>query len=172
MKFLATQEEGWPAHAYRTNKILLGLKDRWQREKKAETEKFNSIKRNVLRCWAWSQNQSILQHGSPAHLEAVRNGILSTKQCLEKEQTSFWRRFAFKVQKSTGVKNQNYRSSEISQKLFPRVMTAWFPTHLPRAQLVLNKPSSPNVIVSVAVSYYPENGICTTFMEALSLHKC
>lgn len=72
MTFLTMQAEGWPAHAYHPNKILLGLKSRRQREKQAETGKFSSIKRSMLRCWAWSQKQSFLQHGSPDYLETVR----------------------------------------------------------------------------------------------------
>jgi len=73
------QAEGWPAHAYHPNKILLGLKSRRQREKQAETGKFSSIKRSMLRCWAWSQKQSILQHGSLDYLETVRKGTISIK---------------------------------------------------------------------------------------------
>lgn len=87
--FLAVQEEGWAVHAYHINKILPGLKDRQQREKQAETEKFNSIKRNVLRCWAWSQNQSILQHRSPAYLETARKVIISTKAVTGKRTNFF-----------------------------------------------------------------------------------
>jgi len=89
MKFLAGQEEGWSAHAYHTKKISPGLRDRQWREKQAETEKFNSVKRNALRCWAWSQNQSILQHRSPAHLETVKKGIISTKAVTGKRANFF-----------------------------------------------------------------------------------
>lgn len=112
------QEKGWPAHAYHTNKILLELKDRQQREKQTEREKFNSIKRNVLRCWAWSQ--SILRHGSPAHLGTVRQGMICTKALTGKRTN-----FLLKVLCLQGTEQHWGKTTKLqgiwNTELFPRV---------------------------------------------------
>lgn len=170
------QEKGWPAHAYHTNKILLELKDRQQREKQAEKEKFNSIKRNVLRCWAWSQ--SLLQHGSPAHLGTLRKGIISTKSVAGKRTNFLLKELCLQGTEQHRGKNPKLLCIWNITELFPRV--SGIPHYSKSNDRMIFHASYrsssctelSNVVISVAVSYYSENGICTTFVEALSLHKC